>query len=106
VSGIKTMEDHFHTVGLPDAAVRESRDRVRAALKNCGYDILPPTSRSTLLRRIFAKRAPASTCLLHRPVGGGTTAIISPPPSVEKLELGREPVFILPRLVPLVGRNR
>ena len=42
ISGIKTSEDHFHTVGLPDAAVRESRDRVRAALKNCGYDI-PPT---------------------------------------------------------------
>src|SRR5437763_16866466 len=39
VSGIKTNEDHFHTVGLPDAAVRESRDRVRAALKSCGYDI-------------------------------------------------------------------
>ena len=32
----------IHTVGLPDAAVRESRERVRAALKNCGYDI-PPT---------------------------------------------------------------
>ena len=29
VSGIKTNEDHFHTVGLPDVAVRESRDRVR-----------------------------------------------------------------------------
>jgi magnesium chelatase family protein len=42
ISGIKTPEDHFHTVGLPDAAVRESRERVRAALKNCGYDI-PPT---------------------------------------------------------------
>ena len=42
VSGIKQNEDRFHTVGLPDAAVRESRDRVRAALKNCGYDI-PPT---------------------------------------------------------------
>src|SRR5712691_7115969 len=42
VSGIKTNEDYFHTVGLPDAAVRESRDRVRAALKNCGYDV-PPT---------------------------------------------------------------
>ena len=27
VSGIKMQEDHFHTVGLPDAAVRESRDR-------------------------------------------------------------------------------
>src|SRR5512135_3328495 len=32
----------FVTVGLPDAAVRESRERVRSALKNCGYDI-PPT---------------------------------------------------------------
>src|SRR5579859_4747797 len=42
LSGIRTNEDHFHTVGLPDAAVRESRERVRAALKNCGYDI-PPT---------------------------------------------------------------
>jgi len=43
VSGVKTPEDHFHTVGLPDAAVRESRDRVKAALKNCGYDV-PPTN--------------------------------------------------------------
>src|SRR5581483_4648549 len=42
VSGVRMNEDHFHTVGLPDAAVRESRDRVRSALKNCGYDI-PPT---------------------------------------------------------------
>jgi magnesium chelatase family protein len=28
----------FVTVGLPDAAVRESKERVRAALKNCGYE--------------------------------------------------------------------
>src|SRR5579859_7371726 len=41
-SGIKMNEDRFHTVGLPDAAVRESRDRVRAAIKNSGFDI-PPT---------------------------------------------------------------
>jgi magnesium chelatase family protein len=41
-SGVVTNEDHFHTVGLPDAAVRESRDRVRAAIKNSGY-IIPPT---------------------------------------------------------------
>src|SRR4051794_28285397 len=41
-SGIKTTEDRFHTVGLPDAAVRESRDRVRTAIKNSGY-IIPPT---------------------------------------------------------------
>ncbi len=42
ISGIKTNEERFTTVGLPDTAVRESRDRVKAALKNCGYDI-PPT---------------------------------------------------------------
>ena len=30
----------FITVGLPDAAVRESKERVRAALKNCGYDVM------------------------------------------------------------------
>src|SRR3954467_5350692 len=51
-SGIKCDQDHFHTVGLPDAAVRESRDRIRAALKNCGYDI-PPT-------RITINLAPAN----------------------------------------------
>lgn len=28
----------FSTVGLPDSTVRESRDRVKAAIKNCGYD--------------------------------------------------------------------
>ncbi len=27
----------FDIVGLPDVAVKESRDRVRAAIKNCGY---------------------------------------------------------------------
>ncbi len=27
----------FDIVGLPDSAIRESRDRVRAAIKNCGY---------------------------------------------------------------------
>ena len=26
------------TVGLPDAAVRESKERIRAALKNCGFE--------------------------------------------------------------------
>ena len=28
----------FQTVGLPDSAVRENKDRVKAAIKNCGYD--------------------------------------------------------------------
>src|SRR5436305_2568069 len=42
VSGIETGEDHLRTVGLPDAAVRENRERIRSALGNCGYDV-PPT---------------------------------------------------------------
>jgi magnesium chelatase family protein len=62
-SGIKCDQDHFHTVGLPDAAVRESRDRVRAALKNCGYDI-PPTQITINLAPadIKKRKAPDSTC--------------------------------------------
>ncbi|MDP9267001.1 MAG: YifB family Mg chelatase-like AAA ATPase [Acidobacteriota bacterium] len=43
VSGIQSTDGGiFNTVGLPDATVRESRERIRAALKNCGYDV-PPT---------------------------------------------------------------
>lgn len=36
----------FDVVGLPDAAVKESRDRVRAAVKNCGFKF--PTGRITV----------------------------------------------------------
>lgn len=43
----------FDVVGLPDAAVRESRERVRAAMKNCGC-IFPA-------RRITVNLAPAGT---------------------------------------------
>ncbi len=51
-SGVPNATDAtFSTVGLPDAAVRESRDRVRAAIKNSGFD-LPPT-------RIVINLAPA-----------------------------------------------
>lgn len=36
----------FDVVGLPDAAVRESRDRVCAVMKNCGYEF--PTGKITV----------------------------------------------------------
>ena len=36
----------FDIVGLPDAAVKESKDRVRAALKNCSFEY--PVSRITI----------------------------------------------------------
>jgi magnesium chelatase family protein len=42
----------FSVVGLPDAAVRESRERVRAALANCDFEFP--------LRRIVVNLAPAS----------------------------------------------
>ncbi len=42
---------HFVIVGLPDTAVRESKERVKAALRNCGY--------STSRRRIIINLAPA-----------------------------------------------
>jgi magnesium chelatase family protein len=48
---LEPKEATFSTVGLPDAAVRESRDRVRAAIKNSGFD-MPPT-------RITINLAPA-----------------------------------------------
>jgi magnesium chelatase family protein len=41
----------FSTVGLPDVAVKESRDRVKAAIKNAGFDF--PA------RRITVNLAPA-----------------------------------------------
>ncbi len=50
-SGVKQTEETFNMVGLPDAAVRESRDRLRSAIKNSGFD-LPPT-------RITINLAPA-----------------------------------------------
>ena len=37
---------HFQLVGLPDASVRESRDRVRAAILNSGFDF--PINRITI----------------------------------------------------------
>src|ERR1700677_1921435 len=45
-SGFRTEQDQFNTVGLPDAAVRESRDRVRSAIKNSGFDL--PVTRTTI----------------------------------------------------------
>ena len=41
----------FTTVGLPDAAVRESRDRVKPAMANCGFPFP--------LQRITVNLAPA-----------------------------------------------
>jgi magnesium chelatase family protein len=39
ISPTRSQEENFQTVGLPDAAVRESRQRIRAALRNCGFEV-------------------------------------------------------------------
>src|SRR6266478_1172843 len=38
-----TKMGEFNVVGLPDIAVKESRERIKSALKNCGHDF-PPQS--------------------------------------------------------------
>ena len=43
----------FDVVGLPDAAIKESRERVRSAIKNSGFDFSP--------RKITVNLAPAYT---------------------------------------------
>src|SRR5579862_7286111 len=35
--GSARMQD-FNVVGLPDNAVKESRERIKSALRNCGYE--------------------------------------------------------------------
>jgi magnesium chelatase family protein len=46
----------FSTVGLPDAAVRESKDRVVAAVRNSGFDFPVPTGHCQPLSRGCEKR--------------------------------------------------
>ncbi len=69
----------FSVVGLPDAAVREARERVRAALVNCGFEFP--------LRRIVANLAPASL----RKAGPGLDLAIAAAllTASGQLELGR-----------------
>ena len=62
-SGVVSDKEIFHTVGLPDAAVRESRDRVRAAIKNSGYLIPPTFITINLAPADSRKKALASICL-------------------------------------------
>ena len=38
----RSEKENFMTVGLPDAAVRESKQRIQAALKNCAAKCLRP----------------------------------------------------------------
>jgi hypothetical protein len=77
----------FSVVGLPDAAVREARERVRSALTNCGFEFP--------LRRIVANLAPASL----RKAGPGMDLAIA---AALLTASGQLELELLPRLA-LVG---
>lgn len=67
---ITTGVPAFNVVGLPDAAVQESRERVRSAIRNSGFEFLP--------RRITVNLAPADVKkegpLFDLPIGVGILA--------------------------------
>jgi hypothetical protein len=52
----------FNVVGLPDNAVKESRERIKSALRNCGFEFpMARASPSISLPPTYAKKAPPST---------------------------------------------
>ena len=86
----------FSVVGLPDPAVREARERVRAALVNCGFEFP--------LRRIVANLAPASL----RKAGPGLDLAIAAALlcASEQLDLSRLPKLVLVGELALDGALR
>jgi magnesium chelatase family protein len=86
----------FCVVGLPDAAVREARERVRAAMVNCGFEFP--------LRRIVANLAPASL----RKAGPGLDLAIAAAllTASEQLDLERLPSLALVGELALDGSVR
>ena len=51
--------DYLNVVGLPDLAVKESRERIKAALKNCGHDFPPQSVTVNLVPAIIRKEGSA-----------------------------------------------
>src|SRR5919202_1704341 len=77
----------FTIVGLPDGAVREARERVRAAVKNSGFDFPAPCRITVNLAPAeMPKRGPAYDLPLALAVLVASGGV--PPPSTESLVLG------------------
>ena len=76
----------FDIVGLPDAAVREARERVRAAVKNCGAKF--PVSRITVNLAPAGQKKAGTVYDLPIFVGILAAARELPPPPAEAAFLG------------------
>jgi magnesium chelatase family protein len=60
----------FNFVGLPDTAVKQSRERIRAALKNCGHDFPPQSVTVNLAPADIPKEGPAFDLPMARRILG------------------------------------
>ena len=99
----------FTTVGLPDSAVRESRERVRTAIRNAGFPF--PSDRITVnlapadLRKdpvdigVIAVPAESAQHVIDTLVAAGVRAILSYAPVTVQVPAGVE----VRRLDPLVS---
>src|SRR5258705_11727899 len=72
--GSARMQD-FNVVGLPDNAVKVRRERIKSALRNCGFEY-------HLGQRVMINRSPADPreagSALNLPVGWGLTVAEGP----------------------------
>jgi magnesium chelatase family protein len=75
----------FHIVGLPDVEVRESRERVRAALLHCGFDF--PNRRITV--NLAPADLPKGSGRFDLPIAVGILAAAAglPPEALDGVEL-------------------
>ncbi len=76
----------FEIVGLPDTAVKEARDRVRAAIKNCGFSF--PVSRITVNLAPADRRKGGTIYDLPILVGILTAGEQLPPPDPDSAFVG------------------
>jgi magnesium chelatase family protein len=63
---ISAGQPNFLTVGLPDAAVRENRERIKSAIKNCGLEFPFQVITVNLAPADVKKEGSVSTCVRCR----------------------------------------